>query len=191
MHYLNIKMNAYDIDKTFPKLAKYLQSFGLEDALEEITYQICQFSHLDEKFDKVDGKDTITNNVEISQWSVGKLCQWIKSLKFMEGYQNVVKTIAAEEIDGFTFLHLTENQWIQYGLDVRYFILLGSIRQGWLTGWGPSIPVPKGVPVGVATNIIADLSSCSKELAYQLIQADDLCTRTGKGMFYGQLVVLG
>lgn len=175
-------MNKFNVPVTFKSLAQHLQNYGFEQHLDEITYHIL--------YSKVDAKD-----VHITNWSIEQFCDWIYSLEFIGNEakrRKVAKVLLEEEIDGFTFMELTETDWVKHlNLDLPTFLLLLCIRNGWTLGWKQPIEVPKGVPAGVATGIMADLSVVSTEIARALVEADSECVETGKGLYYGQLVVLG
>jgi len=173
--------HQYNVPVTFKSLASHLQRYGFECYLEEITYHI-----LYSKIIRVAKQ----NELSVADWSVDQFCNWISQLHFVTN--EIVDRLREEEVDGFTFLQLTEEEWIQHlHLDLSTFMLLLCIRNGWTVGWKHSIDVPKGVPPGVVTGIVADLSGLPTKTARALVAADKECVSTGKGLFYGQLVVLG
>lgn len=167
---------------TFPRCAKYLESIGFGEYLDEIT------NGFSDGWSSKSGK-------EISSWGTESLAEWIGGLKFLQcegAGELIASSLLAEEIDGFTFMQIDENQWVRHlKLDLKHFLLLKCIRDGWNGAWGAAVEVPLGVPAAVVTGIVADLSGCDEELAKQLIEADKKCCASGAGLFYGVLIVLG
>ena len=169
---------------TFKSLASHSQMHGFEHYLDEITYHIL--------YSKSD-----IHGLPITKWNVDQFCEWISQLHFVgDGNSakrlDIVNRLREEEVDGFTFMQLSEIDWVKFlHLDLSTFLLLSCIRNGWTVGWKYPIDVPKDIPAGVATGVIADLSVVSTKMARALVSANEECISTGKGLYYGQLVVLG
>lgn len=173
-----INQNPFIVTKTFQSLSKHLQTYDFEKYLDEVTYHILH-----------------SNTSMIKDGSVEQFGDWIYTLKFIgndEKRRKVVNRLREEEIDGFTFMYLTDIEWLNdLKLDRYIFELLSCIRIGWAGVWTDPVDVPEGVPCGVVTGVVADLRAVSVDMARELVAANNDCKSTGAGLFYGQLVVLG
>jgi hypothetical protein len=54
----------------------------------------------------------------------------------------VAGIVSKEMIDGFTFMHLTEQQWVsELQLSGYAFFMISLVRDGWLSAWGKCVAV--------------------------------------------------
>jgi hypothetical protein len=114
---------------TFYALAVRLKSFGLLEQLDELSDSI------------MIGLST----AGVAHWSVSQVAGWIARLSSLgdSSYGQVVAGIVSKEmIDGFTFMHLTEQQWVnELQLSGYAFFMISLVRDGWLSAWGKYIAV--------------------------------------------------
>ena len=173
-----------------------LQRLGFEEYADEMTDIINSFDVGGKHWDSL--TPTVKGKEKLQKWSVDELCCWINTISFLDMKDEMIQTFRREEVDGFAFWEILGMPWTnQLNLDSADFALLEIIRDtvsrlnDGYKSWMGMISVEKGVPSGVKAGIVADLSSCDRETAMKLVEADEKCSKTGIGLFYGQLVVLG
>jgi hypothetical protein len=135
----------------------------------------------------------VCKNKGIFNWNVEQFINWIKTLSFLDkDKERIVKILENECVDGLCFMHMTGKQWCDsLSLNLIHFSLLNKIKEGWIMNSLGIESKCNGLPPEVAGGVVCDLSNCSLDIALALKEADEQCQNTGKGLYYGQIVVLG
>ena len=135
----------------------------------------------------------ISQNLDVKQWSINDVYQWLLSLRFLEpDNEKIAQILKRECVDGAALMDVAfmAGEWVNWGLEPKKHFMLQCV----LNSPRHLLPSSLGVsdiPVGVAMGVVADLSTCTVEEARALVAADKTCAASAKGFLFGQLIVIG